>query len=198
MRPSADVDQADYDVLMGNHPQSNPDYDPSAIYASTLREEKLNNLLQQINPDNILSDIEHRIKGYRKDVYTNEWVKINPNTPEINEILISNFMSFLGSVLNQSTSMSNFSSGEINSIMELVVEFVADDLDANDERYGLVEQYQEMSRIGNIIAMSTFVVLKRAQNGMEARRIFSALKISEQLTQTPKEKGFKDALQFWK
>jgi len=54
----------------------------------------------------------------------------------------------------------------------------------------------EMTRIANIICMSTFAVLKRAQNGMEARRIFGALKVNESLSPQTQKKGFMDFLKF--
>lgn len=94
--------------------------------------------------------------------------------------------------------MSNFSSGEINTIMDHVIEYIADDLTVNDLKYGIVGDYQEMSRIGNVVSMTLFSVLKRAQNGMEARRVFSSLRIQETLTQAPQQKGLMDSLKFWK
>ncbi len=195
--PQPSSDQADYEVLMGGQQQQQID-PTSALYADTIREEKITNILSQINPDNLLADIEYRIRGYKKNNLTQEWEKINSKADEISGQLVSSFMSFLGSHLNQNTSMSNFSSGEINTIMGHIIEYIADDLTVNDHKYSLVEDYQEMSRIGNIISMSVFSVLKRAQNGMEARRIFAALKIHEQLTQSPQQKGLVDALKFWK
>ena len=43
--------------------------DPNAMYADMAREERATNILAQINPDNLLTDIEHRIRGEKKDVY---------------------------------------------------------------------------------------------------------------------------------
>lgn len=188
-------DQLEYEMLA--NPQPNPS-DPNAIIADGMREEKITNILAQINPDNLLSDIEYRIRGYKKDTLNQTWEKISPGSPEINSLLVANFMSFLGSILNQNTSMSNFSSGEINTIMEHIIEFIADDLTVNDEKYDIVGDYQEMSRIANIVCITIFSVLKRSQNGMEARRVFSALKITESLTQAPQSKGVMDSLKFWK
>lgn len=168
------------------------------LYADTMREDKVTNLLSQIDPDNLLSDIEHRIRGYRKDnTAEGGWKKINEKTQEINEELVANVMSFLGSILNQNTSMSNFSNNEINAIMVNVVEHLADDLDVNGAKYGLVGNYTEMTRIGDMVSMIVFTVLKRSQNGMEARRIFSSLRISESLNQGPKKKGIMDSLKPW-
>lgn len=196
--PQGSQDMSEYEMLAAPQGQVGGASDPSALYADNMREEKVTNILSQINPDNLLADIEYRIRGYKKDTMSNEWVRINKDAPEVNENLVASFMSFLGSVLNQNTSMSNFSSGEINTIMEHVIEFIADDLTVNDEKYDIVGDYQEMSRIGNIITMTIFAVLKRSMNGMEARRIFSALKITESLTQTPQSKGLLDSMKFWK
>lgn len=190
-------DQVEFDILQGTQPQQMVD-PASSLYADTIREEKVTNILAQINPDNLLADIEYRIRGYKKNTLTGEWEKINPKSRNISEDLVANFMSFLGSVLNQNTSMSNFSSGEINTIMEHIIEYVADDLTVNDEKYNIVGDYQEMSRIGNIITMTVFAVLKRSQNGMEARRVFAALKITESLTQSPQQKGVLESMKFWK
>ncbi len=199
MPPQA-PDPVQYEMLMGGaqQPQSAQDYDLNTLYADTVKEEKITNILSQINPDNLLADIEYRIRGYKKNTISGGWEKINPNSAEISEELVSNFMSFLGSVLNQNTSMSNFSSGEINTIMDHIIEYISDDLTVNDYKYGIVGNYQEMSRIGNVVSMTVFSVLKRAQNGMEARRVFSALRIQETLTQAPEQKGLKEALKFWK
>jgi hypothetical protein len=191
-------DMLEYEMLLGGTGKSNQGLDMNAIYADALKEEKITNILSQINPDNLLADIEYRIRGYKKNTLSGEWEKINPKSKDISDVMVGNFMSFLGSVLNQNTSMSNFSSGEINTIMDHIIEYIADDLTVNDKKYGIVGNYQEMSRIGNIISMTVFSVLKRAQNGMEARRVFSALRIQETLTQAPQQKGLMDSMKFWK
>ena len=126
--------------------------DPNAIYADTLREEKTANLLDQLNPDNLLTDIEHRIRGEKKDPFTQKWIPISKKyTRAINEELVSNFVSFLGSILNQNTSMSNFSVNEINNMMQMIITYVKNDLTVNDEKSEIVGNWTEMARIGKII-----------------------------------------------
>ncbi len=171
--------------------------DPNAIYADTLREDKVSNFIQQINPDNLLVDIEHRIRGEKKNTYTQQWEPIAEGQVPVSEELIVNFVSFLGSILNQNTSLSHFTAPEINNIMEIIIEYIKDDLTDNDEKYGIVGNYTEMSRIGNILAFSVFATLKQALNGNLARRIFSSLKVSASLTDE-KKGGIKEAIQFWK
>jgi len=168
--------------------------DPNALYADSIRENKTINILQQINPDNLLADIEHRIRGEKKD-YTGEWIAISSTVPPISEELIATFISFLGAILNQNTSMSNFSKEEINNLMEVIINWVKNDLVVNAERYGIEGQYTEYDRIGHIICATCFAVFKRAMNGQESRRIFGILKYIE--TNSPNKKGVMENFKFW-
>lgn len=173
------------------------DNDPNAIYADAMRDEKVTNIISQISPENLLEEIEHRIRGEKKNALTKQWEPINPGGQPISDELVANFMSFLGAILNQNTSLSNFSSGEINNLMEVIIEWIRDDLTDNDRRYGLVGRYTEMHRIGHIICMTCFTVFKRAQNGMEAKNMWKALKVHETSSPSQQKKGFVDALKFW-
>lgn len=214
--------------------------DPNSLYADYMREEKVKNVIQQLNPDNLVEDIEHRIRGEKKDRFTGEWVSISKEgQTKVSELLISRYISFLSSLLNQNTSLSNFSSSEINNLMELIVDHVKYDLSDNSEEYGFVwvneievetkvkvvkrimhsdgsvetllierpfkqnkiieevTDFNEMNRIGMIICGTTFSVLKRAQNGAEARRVFGALRVQESLNQQGQKKGLLDSFKFW-
>jgi hypothetical protein len=173
---------------------------PNAVVADVMREERVTNVLSQINPDIILEEIEHRIKGERKNRFTKQWEPAYKNQAPISDKLISNFMSFLGGFLTQNTSMSNFSEKEVNNIMENVIEFIGSDFYVNAEKYNLEGQYTEMSKIGNIICMSVFAVLKRAVMGTESKRIFNALKMNESMSpqqnQSLKDK-LMETVKFW-
>ena len=175
--------------------QQQIDNDPNAVYAESLRSEKTANLLSQLNPDNLLSDIEQRIRGKKKNIYTQQWEDISSTPKKISEDLISNFMSFLGSVLNQNTSMSNFSADEINGIMQLIIDYVADDLDSNDEEYDIVGDYTEMTRIGNIICITCFATFKQAMNGKLSQRVFGSITMKSNLDDGSKPGS---AFAFWK
>ena len=217
----------------------NQGQDPNSLYADYMREEKVRNIIEQINPDYLLEDIENRIRGNLKDRFTKQWKEGN-NRTKVSELLISNYISFLGSILNQNTSLSNFSVKEINNLMEMIIDYTRDDLSDNALLYGFKKQkvltitkkvklmkpciteegynsyelieteidekrileestdFNEMNRIGNIILMSTFAVFKRAQNGMEAQRIFKHLNISENMSANQgQKKGMMDFLKFW-
>lgn len=113
---------------------------PNALYADAMREEKVRNVISQINPEILLTEIEHRIRGEKKDSVTLAWVPIDPNTPPISEKLVQNFISFLNIYLTQNVSLSNFSSQEINGIMEIIIAYVKNDLSDNAQLYGLTKK----------------------------------------------------------
>jgi len=186
--------QPQYDAFLKEQQEN----DPNAIYADSMREEKVANVISQLDPQHLLEEIEHRLRGEKFNKTSMEWEPIGNVKIVIHEGLISKLMSFLGSVLNQNTTFSNYSINEINNRMELVIEYLRDDLADNDEEYGLVGNYTEMSRIGMIICETVSSVFRRALNGMESRRMFNALKVTESLTQAPQRGSMKDALQFWK
>ena len=172
------------------------DNDPHQIQTDYLRDQRAANLLDQINPDRLMEDIEHRLRGEKYD-RMNGWIARSSQSVMVSEKLIDNFMGFLGAVLTQNVSMSNFSANEINAIMVPLISWVSRDLEVNHEEYGLKENYTEMDRIGHIILISCFSTFKQAQNGMLARRIFNSMNVDASLTQH-KKPGIKDALMFWK
>ena len=186
------------------YPQQQPQYQQvplsqDEMYATMLQEERIKNVIAQISPDNQLYEVEMRIKGYRKDFRSGDWIKISPDTPEPSPLLVGRFISYLSSIMNQSTALSNLSENQVNKIMKLVIEYITDDLDSNAEKYGIGGEYTERTRIGHIILNSTFMVLNRALNGQESRRIFNTLSVSESMMgEQQKKPGMMEALKFWK
>lgn len=213
--------------------------DPNSLYADVMKQEDMKNVIQQLNPDVLVEDIEHRIRGEKKNRFTGEWEPISKEGVRVSELLIQRYISFLSSYLNQNTSLSNYSTREINNLMKLVVDHVKYDLADNSEEYGFVKvneievdtivtivkrqlqpdgkikvlltkknakqkkvieeetDFNEMNRIAMIICGTTFSVLKRAQNGMEARRVFSTFKMNETIGGQGQKKGVADFLKFW-
>ena len=168
------------------------------MYATLIQEDRIKNIIAQISPDNQLYEIEMRIKGLRKNVLTNQWEKININAKETNPLLVGRFMSFLSAFMSQNTSLSNLSELGINRIMNVVIEYIVDALDTNSEEYEIGTNYTERTRIGSIIIASTFMILNRALNGSEARRMWSSVNVNEALGSMGQKKNWTDALKFWK
>lgn len=168
------------------------------MYATLMQEERIRNVISQISPDNQLAELQMRLKGYIRDPITGAWDKLDPKAPEIHPLLISRYIGFLSSVLNQNTTLSNLQAIEINRIMTLVIEWVTDDLNSNAEEYGIGNNYTERTRVGNMLLIPTFAVFKRCLNGSESRRLFGSLNMNDNLGGFQQQKGFLESLKFWK
>lgn len=168
------------------------------MYATLMQEEKVRNVISQINPDNQLADLQMRLRGFVKDPFTEAYEKIDPDAPEPSPLLIRRYIGQLGSVLNGNTTFSNLSTIEINRIMKVIIEWLVDDLNANAETYGIGNDYTERTRIGNIILTTTFLALKRALNGTESRRIFGSLNMNDNFGGGMPQRKQGSWWQFWK
>jgi len=168
------------------------------LYAHAIHEEKIKNIISQLDPENQLKEIEMRIRGYKKNGYSGEWEKIDPDSPEPPRLLISRFISYLSSFMNQNTTQSNLSETQINALMKLVIDYVSDELDSNADLYGLENNYTERTRIGHILLNSIFFVLNRSLNGQEAKRMWKALSLNESYTGNEGKNKLTESLKFWK
>lgn len=166
------------------------------IYAKDMQQEIARNIVAQINPDQQLFEIEMKLRGFKKNYMTSQWDK-RTNVIELNEDLIDDFMAYLSSIMNQSTSMSNLSDNEINKIMNQAIEWVSDALEI--EKYGVLE-YNDRTRIGHIILNPMFIVMKRALFGQESRRMWKSINLNESGSPEAQQKkpSMLDAFKFWK
>jgi len=188
-----------------NYPQQQPQQQYQTVpvssdelYANVIQEDKIKNIISQLDPENQLKEIEMRIRGYKKNVLTTEWEKIDPDSPEPPRLLIMRFISYLSSIMNQNTTQSNLSEQQVNAIMKLIIGYVGDELDSNAALYNLENNYTERTRIGHIILNSCFFVLNRALNGQEAKRMWKAMSLNESFNTTPQKSKLGESLKFWK
>ena len=168
------------------------------IYANHLQEDKIKNIVSQLDPENQLKEIEMRIRGYKKNPFSGDWEKIDPDSPEPPRLLISRFISYLSSIMNQNTTQGNLSESQINALMRLAIDYVSDELDSNAGLYNLENNYTERTRIGHIMLNSMFFTLNRSLNGQEAKRMWKAMSLSESFNTSPPKNKFTESLKFWK
>jgi len=168
------------------------------LYANVIQEDKIKNIISQLDPENQLKEIEMRIRGYKKNVMTSEWERIDPKSPEPPRLLIMRFISYLSSIMNQNTTQSNLSEPQVNALMKLIIGYVGDELDSNAALYNLENNYTERTRIGHIILNSCFFVLNRALNGQEAKRMWKAMSLNESFNDSPAKSKLGESLKFWK
>lgn len=168
------------------------------VYASELQREVVKNIVHQLDPENQMQVIEMRLRGYRKDNLTQQWVKINPKKPEPPAEMIDRYMSALTPIVSQGTTMAFLSERQVNMMMSGLIEWLADDMDNNAEAYGFENDFTERTRIGNIILDSAFTALTRAINGRESQRIFKAISLSEYSSPGGEQKQKKGILDYLK
>jgi len=173
---------------------------PNELYAQEMNENKMKNIIAQISPVNQVEEIEMRLKGYKKNIFSSEWEKITKNfNTTIPEDLISRYTSWLSSFMNINTIMGNLSEHQITRIMSNCVEWVIDDVESHAEAYGIETDYTERTRICDILLNSTFFVLNRSLNGIESRRFWSSLTLSESVNMNPNQQNkSSDWWKFWK
>lgn len=188
-----DFSQAPYPI--------NPNSGSDEVYSDLMREERIANIISQLNPDVIIDEVEHRLKGLRRDRQTGSWKPISETVKPLSPLLISDFIGFLSAILNTGTTFSNLSKEEINRIMNLIVEWTVDSLQDNEVAYNIVDNPAEKQRVFLMICSTCFFCFKRAQDGMEARRFFSALKVNENsgamIPQQQQKKGLLEHFKFW-
>jgi hypothetical protein len=158
-------------------------------YAGAIREEKVVTLLTEIDPDKSLENIEMRLRGKVFNKQQGEWVDKYESVPNK---LIERIMSLLSSVLNLNTTFSNLQPSDINRIMNLLTGIVISDLTVNGHEYGIHDNFIEKERIGFIVFNTTYLTLRRCINGLEARRFFSSLRMTETIMPQKQQRGVKN------
>jgi len=171
------------------------------LYANQIQEERVSNFISQISPDKQLMELQWRLKGYILDPITQEWNKVDPKASEPAPEMVSRYVSFASSILNQSTTLTNMAASEINKLMHFTIEWFVDDMDTNAELYSIEHNYTERTRIGMLLLNFISTALKRSQNGVESRRLFGTLILNESQntnSSQSRKKTFMDSIKDWK
>jgi len=189
------------DIPQEQYTQQSIPISSDEMYATSMQEDRVRNIISQISPDNQLMELQWRLKGYILDPFTREWVKIEKTVAEPSPLMVSKYVSFTSSILNQNTTLSTMQPEEINRIMKFTIEWFVDDMDTNAEIYGVNKDYSERTRIGMMLLNFIFMVLKRSQMGIESKRMWGSLSLSEAQNpnaQTNKKQSLLQSLRDWK
>ena len=81
--------------------------------------------------------------------------------------------------------------------MNVIRRWIRGHLHVNAELYGIEGRYSEYDRIGHLLCLTCFTVLKRAQGGLESRRIFKIMRLTESNNPTKSKGRFMDNFKFW-
>lgn len=159
------------------------------IYSAIIQEKRMENILEQVNPERLIIEIEFRLKGYKKNQFSRQWELIGNREKPVSEELIQDFLSIISSQLTNNTTLSNYTPDEINKLMETLIRSMIDMIREKADIYGLLDDYAERDRIMIICLGSVFSALKRAQGGLESKRIFDSTQIRDQFM-PQQDKGF--------
>lgn len=181
----------EYDYIpegMPMPPPGMPGMKSDEVYSAVIQEKRMENILEQVNPERLVVEIEFRLKGYKKNQFTKQWELIGNKEKSVSDELISDFLSILSANLTNNTTLSNFQPDEINKIMSCLIRTLIDIIREKSDQYGLEDNFAERDRILTITLSTVFYALKRAQGGLESKRIFDATQIRDPF-QIPKDKG---------
>ena len=107
-------------------PPGMPGQRSDEVYSAIIQEKRMENILEQVNPERLIIEIEFRLKGYKKNQFTRKWELIGKREKQVSEELIQDFLSIISSQLTNNTTLSNYTPDEINRLMELLIKNMID------------------------------------------------------------------------
>ena len=160
-------------------------------------ENTVDNILAQIDPSQIIDNLDHALKG---EIYNKEkgaW-ELNPSGKAmVNDACRGSVISYLTGLLTNNTTMSILQPNDLSNIMESVIETITKRFVVNLEEFGFVPPgpgYEEgrycnqgtpdtarMTQVSNLVYTVVFLTLSRAIAGMESKKVFGSLSMTDNL-----------------
>lgn len=181
--------EVDYYTDIPPTPMPMPGSKSDEIYSGIIQERKIENILEQLNPERLIVEIEFRLKGYKKNQFSRKWELIGLKEKQVSDELVSDILSILSGLLTNNTSVSNYTTDEINRIMATLIRGLIDIIREKSEVYNLEDNYAERDRVMLICLSTVFSTLKRAQGGLESKRLFASTQIKDPFPMNQPQKG---------
>ena len=159
------------------------------------QENTIDNLVAQIDPKQIIDNLDHALKG---EIFSKEegmWVMNSSGEPVVNDACRGALVSFVTGFLNNNTTMSIIDETQIGNLMKLVINSVIKMFCCNLEKFGFVpkgRKYDQkvylnkgtpdtarMTKASYMVYSVIFLALTRAKGGMESKRIFNSLSMTD-------------------
>lgn len=160
-------------------------------------EAEITNIVGQIDPNTIIDNLDHALKGEQWSKEQGAWVQNASKTPLVNDSCRGAIVSYLDGILNNNTTMGWVDEKRLSHIMEAIIQSIKRMFVVNLEEFGFVppgvgfregDYYNKgspdtarMTLVANMIFAVCYMVLSRALNGMESRRIFKSLSMSDSM-----------------
>ena len=156
-------------------------------------EEDVRNIVGQIDPQRILDNLNHALKGEYYSKEKGAWLKIGE--PLINNKGRGWIISYFTSLLNNASTLGIISEKQFSFLMEGVIRTINRTFRCNLEKFGFVPagvgyesgDYEnkgspdtaKMDAIAEMIYQRAFIIYSRSIRGTESGRIFRSLKMAD-------------------
>lgn len=179
--------------------QGQPEYNPSqeAMNYPYMpgTEASIANVIDQIDPQMIIDNFNHALKGEYFNKEKGLWEKAGDGAHLVNDSCRGWIISYLTAIMNKASTLGTINEKQFSGLMEGVIRNVTREFACNLEKFGFVPPgpgYKEgnyfnrgipdssrMDTIAEAIYQRAFIIYSRALNGMESRKIFSSLSMSD-------------------
>jgi len=180
-----------------------PQEQPMSMYTP---EGSISNIVGQIDPSTIIDNLNHSLKGEFYNKETGMWVMNPSGVPLVNDACRGFIISYVTGIMNNNSTMAILSQQQLGYMMETIIEEMGKEFVCNLERFGFVPpgpgfdvgRYENkgtpysarMSSVCSMVFRAVFSCYTRSLNGMESKKIFSSLRMADQLDFQPqREQG---------
>lgn len=172
-------------------------------------EGSISNIVGQIDPSTIVDNLNHSLKGEFFDKEKGLWVMNPSNLPLVNDACRGFLISYITGIMNNNSTMAIITQNQLGYLMESVIEDLGKEFVCNLERFGFVPKgpgynndvfenkgspdSSRMSSISNMVIRAVFSCYTRSLNGMESRKMWSSLNMTDNLNynqQQPQSSGW--------
>lgn len=178
------------------HPQ-HPQYLQEEQMPMYTPEGSISNIVGQIDPTTIVDNLNHALKGEMYNKEKGLWVMNPSGVPLVNDACRGFITSYMTAVLNNNTTMGIITQQQLSFLMESVIQNIGREFVSNLERFGFVPpgpgyknkcymnqgspDSSRMDSVADIIYRTCLLCYTRSLNGMESKKIFSSLNMSDSL-----------------
>jgi hypothetical protein len=147
-------------------------------------EGSISNIVGQIDPSTIVDNLNHSLKGEFFDKEKGLWI-LNPSgVPLVNDACRGFIISYVTGILNNNSVMAIITQQQLGFLMESIIEEIGREFSCNLERFGFVPKGEGYD---GMVYRAVFSCYTRSLNGMESKKIFSSLKMSDGLEFNPQQ-----------
>lgn len=166
-------------------------------------EGSISNIVGQIDPNTIIDNLNHSLKGEFFDKEKGLWIMNPSNVPLVNDACRGFVISYVTGIMNNNSTMGIISQQQLGYIMESVIEELGKEFVCNLERFGFVAEgkgflkgcYENkgtpdsarMSSVCGMVFRAVFSCYTRSLNGMESKKVFSSLHMTDGLNFNPEQ-----------